>query len=626
MDRNGGDDREGGLDMNIEEKNWHAFQARYPLIEIKSTQGTKRNEIIRTVRIESGEEIIEVVRNKRSWYLNSRIDPEMASKIYSDRYEKKLYQIYTVFGLGDGRSIRKIIEKCDDTNRFIIIEPDLEIFKESMSHFRLDDIIGDKRVRIFLRDIESIHDIVKGEVDFSKAKLIEYCILPGYDQLFKEECLEAEDKIIEELKRIMIMENTHLVSSQKIVGNILYNMHNMIDKNDIVQVKKELERMRACSLPAILVSAGPSLDKNIDELKRAQGKAMIIVVDAALRAVLDAGIRPDAIVSIDMNVPEKFFLGLELNDANWFCTRQTKKEILQKYGEKIFYYGYFTREWNKTIEERLGYEIPMFEVGGSVTSEAFMIAIYLGFTDIILVGQDMAFTGGKSHTKGIGDALGDNDKYIQGRTRVQIEGIDGGMVETDIQMESYKNWFEKKIDFFQGKVNVINATEGGALIKGAKNKKLRDVINDYCKEEKNFYDTIHEITSPFKESDKILLKRKINSMGQDMEELKDKISESIQKVEKIQKELSKPRVKDSKKKSCLIQIEKINEDIAKDGMFEWIQMYSAKEEYEFKEHIYQDGNIDEADLANRALNLYKSYYENAEQFFEDYEELHFAMQ
>lgn len=612
--------------MSIEEKNWNAFQAKYLLMDIESTQGTKRNEIIRTVRIESGEEVIEVVRNKRSWYLNSRINPEMASKIYSDRYEKKLYQIYIVFGLGDGRSIRKIIEKCDDTNRFIIIEPDLEIFKESMLHFRLDDIIFDKRVRIFLHDIESIHDIVKGEIDFSKAKLIEYCILPGYDQLFKDECLEAEDQIIEELKNIILTENTYLVSNKTVVENILYNMHNTIDKNNIVQVKDELERIKACSSPAILVSAGPSLDKNIDELKRAQGKAMIIVVDAALRAVLDAGIRPDAIVSIDVNVPEKFFLGLELNNANWFCVRQTKKEILQKYGEKIFYYGHFTREWNKAIEEQLGYEIPMLESGGSVTSEAFMIAIYLGFTDIILVGQDMAFTGGKSHTKGIGDALGDNDKYIQDRVRVQVEGIDGGMVETDIQMESYKKWFEKKIDFFKGKVNVVNATEGGALIKGAKNKKLRDVINDYCKEENNFYDTIHEIPSPFNESDKILLKRKINNMGQDMEKLKDKISKSIQKVEKIQKELSKPRVKDSKKKSCLIQIGKINEEIAQDGMFEWVQMYSSQEEYEFKEHIYQDGDIEEIELVNRTLNLYKSYYDGAEQFFEDYEGMHFAMQ
>lgn len=612
--------------MGIEEKNWRAFQARYPLMEIKSTQGTKRDEIIRTARIESGEEVIEVVRNKRGWYLNSRINPEMASKIYSDRYEKKLYQIYIIFGLGDGRSIRKIIEKCDNTNNLIIIEPDLEIFKESMSHFRLDDIIGDKRVRIFLYDIESIHDIVKGEIDFSKAKLIEYCILPGYDQLFKEECLEAEDQIIDELKKIILEENTCLISNKRLVENIFYTMNDMIEKNNLAQVKDELDRIKACSSPAILVSAGPSLDKNIDELKRAKGKAMIIVVDAALRAVLDAGIRPDAIVSIDVNVPEKFFLGLELNDANWFCTRQTKKEILQKYSEKIFYYGYFTLEWNKAIEERLGYKMPMLESGGSVTAEAFMIAVYLGFTDIILVGQDMAFTGGKSHTRGVGDALGDNDKYIQDRKLVQVEGIDGGMVETDIQMKLYKSWFEKKLDFLKGKVNVINATEGGALIKGAKNEKLRDVINVYCKEEKNFYDTIHEIKSPFKESDKKILKKKINSMGQDMEKLKDKISKSIQEMEKIQEELSKSSMKDSKKKSYLTQIKKINEEMAKDGMFEWIQMYSSQEEHEFKEHIYQDSDIEETELVNRTLNLYKSYYEKAEQFFNDYEEIHSEMQ
>ena len=65
------------------------------------------------------------------------------------------------------------------------------------------------------------------------------------------------------------------------------------------------------------------------------------------------------------------------------------------------------------MSEELGYMFPILSVGGSVTSEAFQIASYLGFRKIILVGQDMAFTNGISHTEGIEKAFGDNDEYIQ---------------------------------------------------------------------------------------------------------------------------------------------------------------------------------------------------------------------
>lgn len=43
----------------------------------------------------------------------------------------------------------------------------------------------------------------------------------------------------------------------------------------------------------IVVAAGPSLNKNINELKKAKGKSLIIAVDTALKPLLRAGIVPD---------------------------------------------------------------------------------------------------------------------------------------------------------------------------------------------------------------------------------------------------------------------------------------------------------------------------------------------
>ncbi|MDH4319175.1 MAG: DUF115 domain-containing protein, partial [Desulfobulbaceae bacterium] len=52
-------------------------------------------------------------------------------------------------------------------------------------------------------------------------------------------------------------------------------------------------------IPAILVAGGPSLNKNIDQLAKAKGNALIISVDTALPALLAHGITPDIVGAMD---------------------------------------------------------------------------------------------------------------------------------------------------------------------------------------------------------------------------------------------------------------------------------------------------------------------------------------
>ena len=55
--------------------------------------------------------------------------------------------------------------------------------------------------------------------------------------------------------------------------------------------------------------------------------------------------------------------------------------------------------------KEVGYVFPSVTSGGSVSTEAFMIALHLGFRKIILIGQDLAFVGGKTHTSGVENAV-----------------------------------------------------------------------------------------------------------------------------------------------------------------------------------------------------------------------------
>ena len=64
-------------------------------------------------------------------------------------------------------------------------------------------------------------------------------------------------------------------------------------------------------IPAIIVGAGPSLDKNINLLGRAQGHSMILASDAALKPLLLQGVTPSIVVNLDpQEEVAKFFQGV----------------------------------------------------------------------------------------------------------------------------------------------------------------------------------------------------------------------------------------------------------------------------------------------------------------------------
>ena len=227
----------------------------------------------------------------------------------------------------------------------------------------------------------------------------------------------------------------------------------------------------------------------------------------------------------------------------WAYTRTTRKSIAEKYGRDIFYYGTFYSQWNKVLKEQLGYSIPSFPSGGCVSSEAFGLALYLGFRTLVLIGQDLAFTGGNTHTKEatVGRTLSD-EKYIQNRRIVEVEGIDGTMLETDFQMWFYKQWFEKVIKMNQDQIKVIDATEGGAKIEGTIIQTLEETIEKECKQYVDFYEIEKQIPPAFLPQEQKELLHKLREMKADVRSFKKKIDNMIVQQEDLLMDIEKNTV------------------------------------------------------------------------------------
>lgn len=606
--------------MEILEKNKRALERVMPKLLEQSTAVAGVENVFSEMAAD-GELILGIERENRKWYLNSRYDTAFAAAVYAGRYQVRAYGTYFVFGFSDGRHVREFLKKCDDTNHIVICEPSVEIFEECCGQFDVSDILEDKRVRFYIPDVtDSIEDIMKKNLQYSDFTFTEFCILPGYDILFHEECEEFQNLIIERMRDEAVKKGTSLSFQRVIPRNTLYNMKHTIRTRNIGQIREALEGYPLEDIPAVVVCAGPSLDKNIQELKKIQGRALIIVVDAALRAVLRAGIRPDLVCTVDPNPPERFFTDLDLRGLTWCCENASKPEIIRKYGERVYYFGYFEKGWNQTISEMLGYGFPVLPTGGSVSSIAFAMALYFGFRKIVFMGQDLAFTGGKSHTSGIEGALGDNDKYIKSRCLMEVEGIDGTMLQTDFQMWYYKQWFEKAIRDGGDRMRVIDATEGGARIEGAENMKMSEVVAGECPEEFDFQKIEQAIPPAFSAENQKKLEETYRKLKLQAEDLQKFIEKQISALDSLcQKSGGEAGVTEKDVKVLRDMLEE-NDILENMPLFGMMTVYAQKAEYELGDTIYTKEDMGIRDLAELNLNLFLGYQKAVQMLLEDIEE------
>lgn len=573
---------------------------------------------VQSEEISGGEKILTVRKEDYMWRLNSRLDPEGASNLYADRYSAKPFYRYFIFGFSDGRIVKKLLEKCDESNVLIICEPEKEILAQALCQYDFWELFSDRRVWICVFDMrEDICQAIVKNIDYSYIKSLEFCILPNYDLLYAEKCKKFIDEVCDQVREEIICRRTWEFFDKDLPRNKLFHMKHMVSQRNVSQIRNELKKTGTEGIPAIIIAAGPSLDKNIKEVKKAEGKAFILVADAALRTVAREGIRPDLVCTIDARAPKRFYGPAEKEKFLWFSSVYTSSEIARKYMEKVFYYNLIGSWWNPAVKKELAENFSSVQTGGSVTEVAFQLACYLGFQTIIFVGQDLAFTGGRSHTDGVKGILGDNDEYINGRFLVQVEGIHGEILTTDFQMDYYRQCFEKQIENYGKNLRVIDATEGGARIKGTAIFPLKEAIERECRREINIHEILDAIQPVFNEKEQALLYGRMKELEEIKENFKKEVNKQISLTEKLQKEAGALSINALTKKSA--EIASQSEKLDKHPFMEWITMYARKTEYELQEKIYAEEDLSIEEILERNIRLLSSYLTSIPLFEEDFQ-------
>jgi len=229
---------------------------------------------------------------------------------------------------------------------------------------------------------------------------------------------------------------------------------------------------------AVIVASGPSLNKNVGKLSEIQDKVFIVTALRSLPVLNEAGVTPDLVIQLDAEddeVAKKLKPDPECRITNFLIEPTINPGFLKIPAQKIIWslaQHYFD------IHEIFGTKPTPFNVP-SVSIYALSLCHHLQFKNLCFIGQDLAADGGEQYAKGATNLLPAHAKLSM--FNIEVPGFYGTNVMTrnsfHYQLKrctELSNEWKHQDD----KINLVNATEGGAFIEGFKHMSLKQ----YAKE------------------------------------------------------------------------------------------------------------------------------------------------
>ncbi len=202
-------------------------------------------------------------------------------------------------------------ELCE-FNKVIIIEPNKDIYDIQKDNIAKDNI------HLVLYDEEKIELILTNIVNYKNFNRLHVHCFGNYKQLYEQEY----EKFIEILDRTYYTARSINRSyanrfRQMFFENMISNLLMINDSSPLNSYINENE-----NIPAIIVSAGPSLDKNIQTMLKYKSyldKFFIVAGNRTMGSLIENGITPNLVVSADPAQITYDMMKKYLDEEDSFC-------------------------------------------------------------------------------------------------------------------------------------------------------------------------------------------------------------------------------------------------------------------------------------------------------------------
>ena len=527
----------------ILENNLSAWEKKFPgsrsNIEIKYQEWKKKEPEqvqVGIVPAYDGNDVLYVKKDGKLRYLGGKrnvIEPvEMWFQLMGKIEEASLFFIG---GMGNILYLERLLTQCEKKRISVVVyEPSADIFFKMLEQIDLKRALSTALPLVFVVDQVSdvkIENVIGRMITMERMEHVKTSIVPNYDKLFPKEMLLFATEIRKKCDSCAIAINTKVRFSNVTAFNVFANAHFVIDGYKTRQLADVIPR----DIPAIIVAAGPSLNKNILELKRAKGKAFIIAVDTAMKPLIKMGIIPDMFAVVDGKKPVELIQVEGAEQIPLLASVSAAHDLLDYHKGKKFFFdeGYI---YIDSMFAMTGKSFETVPCGGSVATSAFALAYMIGMKHIILVGQDLALTENKTHADG---TFKEKMEEIDTSRCMMVKGNVAEKVPTRGDLKTYLDWYNYYIAGCKEVCTdlcVINATEGGAYIENTEVMSLREAIDQECQKEVDIQACINQLEPIFNKQEREQLNRYLRNTPQYYGQMK-KDAQTTQKVYKNLKKL-----------------------------------------------------------------------------------------
>ncbi len=483
---------------HIYARNMKAIWRHWPELAY-DIESVRHTELFECQPTRSGQVTCQINSTKGSVFLHSRYDPVREAEKWTDgvmqqareqreNNDGRLPMCYLISGMGLGYHVKALFEKLKGDEFVIVSENLIPLLKTALYLQDLSEQLLNRRLLfITATDRDEIFRVLEGQGQDMMMGLVFTHSHQKIEQEFHQHIRTLLGEYASYMRSHMI---SLLANSMTTLRNIMYNLPTYVGTPKVNILKNRFN-----GYPAVVVSAGPSLKRNIHFLKSIRDQVVVIAVQTTLKPLLAQNIVPDFVTSLDYHPASvRFFEGLdeELKDIHLIAEPKASWPVIDYYRTR----GPISLLGNQVPQIILG-DLPILHegmtAGSTVAHLAYYLALYLGTDPVIFIGQDLGFTDNVYYSPGNAlHEVWDNElsrfgtlemkeweRIVRHRSMLRkVPDIHDQPIYTDEQMFTYLQQFEK--DFARCSATVIDASEGGVKKQFTRIMTLQEAAKTYC--------------------------------------------------------------------------------------------------------------------------------------------------
>lgn len=410
---------------------------------------------------------------------------EESLKFYQKKYTN--YPFLFFYGLGNGVLYKALLQNPNH-KRIIIVEKELEIIFIVLNYIDFSEILIKGRIALIhsVEYNENIAELIFGLTELSLfLKTYQINLHCSFYKTYQEDIKKINNINMQSIKYLTLKKGTDPLDAMIGIEQAIWNLPEMFKH---YSYKELLNKRKGLNKNAIIVSTGPSLTKQLPLLKQYANKAIIFCTDSSYPILAKNNIKPDYVLSLErIPLTSEFFN----NDFGEF-----DKGILfilpsLTHPNSIKYLKKFKKDYMlaaRHLPFALSLDLKEYGyIGGgmSVAHSAYELAILLKCENIILIGQDLAYSKeGKSHTDDYVNLALHKKDFERNKGHFTTTAYGGkGTVESSEVWTLFRKIFENYAISNQKYIKTYNCTEGGARINGTIEKPFAEICKEILTED-----------------------------------------------------------------------------------------------------------------------------------------------